>query len=309
MLIVIALGGNALLQRGEPLEADLQKANVKSTAKAIAELAKNHQVVICHGNGPQVGLLALQNEAYTDVKNYPLDVLDAQTQGMIGYLIQHEIGNELGGKSVVTVLTQVVVTKNDPAFKNPSKPIGPIYNKEQADSIAVERGWKMAPDGQHFRRVVPSPQPKGIVELSIIRKLLDENVTVICGGGGGIPVLRNGDAKLEGVEAVIDKDSTASFMAERLGADKLVILTDVSAACIDFGTPREKKIRFTSPDSLRSMNFARGSMGPKISASCRFVENTNRTAAIGKLSELLDIINGKAGTQIQATVDKMTYYE
>lgn len=309
MLLVIALGGNALLQRGEPLEAALQKANIKLTAKAIAELVRaGHRVVVCHGNGPQVGLLALQNEAYTKVQPYPLDVLDAETQGMIGYLIQQELGNELPGMEVATLLTQVVVDGSDPAFNDPSKPIGPVYNKEQADEVAMQRGWKIAPDGQYYRRVVPSPQPKEIVELNIIRKLLDMGVVVVCGGGGGIPVIRNAANKLDGVEAVIDKDNTTALIAEKLGADMLVILTDVGAVCVDFGKPSEQKIRTISPAKLHSMDFARGSMGPKITASCNFVEHTKKCAAIGKLSEVLAIIQGEAGTRIQLDVADVVYY-
>jgi carbamate kinase len=309
MLIVIALGGNALLQRGEPLEASLQKANVKITGRAIAELAKEHQVVICHGNGPQVGLLALQNDAYKAVKPYPLDVLDAESQGMIGYLIQQEVGNNLPEKPVVTLLTQIEVDKKDAAFGDPSKPIGPVYNtKEEAEKVGKERGWDMAPDGKYFRRVVPSPQPQEIVELPLARQLLDQGTTVIFGGGGGIPVVRQNDGTLEGVEAVIDKDNTASLIAEKLGADMLIILSDVDAVYTDWGTADQKSIMTASPDILRKMDFARGSMGPKIHASCRFVENTNKTAAIGKLSDVLSIVDGDAGTSIQAAADGITYY-
>ena len=309
MLIVIALGGNALLQRGEPLEAELQRKNVKKTASAIAELAKDHHVVICHGNGPQVGLLALQNEAYNKVHPYPLDILDAESQGMIGYLIQQEVDNNISHKSVATLLTQVVVSSKDPAFNDPSKPIGPVYDKVQADKIAAERGWKMAPDGKYFRRVVPSPQPQDIVELSTIKTLLNTGLVVICGGGGGIPVIRE-NGILKGIEAVIDKDNTASLIAEKLNADSLLILTDVEAAYTDWGTPNQKAIKSVTPEILRKMDsdFARGSMGPKIHATCRFVEKTKKPAAIGRLSDIKKVLHGEAGTRIEANADGITYY-
>lgn len=308
MLLVIALGGNALLQRGEPLEAALQHRNVKHTAKTLAELALQHQLVICHGNGPQVGLLALQNEAYTKVNPYPLDVLDAETQGMIGYLIQNELGNLVAPKQVTTLLTQIVVDKNDSAFQKPAKPIGPVYTENEANKIAKERGWTVAPDGTHFRRVVPSPQPKEIVELQSIKTLLQAGNIVICGGGGGIPVIRNEKNQLEGIEAVIDKDNTASLIAEKLGADRLIILTDVSAACIDFGTPKQRAIKAAPPALLEAMNFAKGSMGPKIYAAARFAKNTGKSATIGNLFEIHQMLEKKSGTHIDASIKTMEYY-
>ncbi|MBU0455382.1 MAG: carbamate kinase [Pseudomonadota bacterium] len=308
MLIVIALGGNALLQRGEPLEAETQRKNVREASKEIAKLAKQHQVVICHGNGPQVGLLALQAEAYTQVKPYPLDVLDAETQGMIGYLIQQEVDNAVGNQSVVTLLTQIIVDPNDPAFKNPSKPIGPVYSKEQAEKIAKERGWNVKEDGKYYRRVVPSPKPINIVELVTIKALIKTGHIVICGGGGGIPVMKTEDHKLQGIEAVIDKDHTASLIAEKLEAESLMILTDVKAVCENFGTPEEKQIKIASPEVLRKLDFPAGSMGPKILATCRFVEQTKHSAVIGRLTDIEDIMQGKAGTFIQANADGITYY-
>lgn len=308
MLIVVALGGNALLQRGEPLEASLQHKNVKLTARSLAELARHHKLVICHGNGPQVGLLALQNLAYTAVDAYPLDVLGAESQGMIGYLIQQEVGNRLNGKTAVTLVTQVLVDKDDPAFKKPTKPIGPVYDEAQAKEIGAKHNWNMAPDGKYFRRVVPSPSPQEIVELATIKELLDLGNVVVCGGGGGIPVIKNADGKLEGVEAVIDKDNTASLIAEKLGADALLILTDVGAACENFGTPQEKKIKHASARMLQKMPFASGSMGPKIYASCRFAINTNKFAAIGKLSEVELLLKGESGTMISNEVSEINYY-
>ena len=308
MLVVIALGGNALLQRGEPLECALQRKNVKTAATAIAKLAQTHQVAICHGNGPQVGLLALQNEAYSKIKPYPLDVLDAESQGMIGYLIQQELGNLLPNKEVVTILTQVEVDKADPAFAKPSKPIGPVYDQQQAETMQKELGWSIAPDGKYWRRVVPSPQPQEIVELNIAKQILTNDSVIIFGGGGGIPVIRNEDGKLEGIEAVIDKDNTAALIAEKLNADALVILTDVDAAYVNWGEPDQKAIKSASPDLLEQMGFASGSMGPKITAASRFARNTSNFAAIGPLPKLADIIAGIAGTRVVADVKEVTYY-
>jgi len=309
MLIVIALGGNALLQRGEPLEASLQKKNVKATAKALAHLSQDHHLVICHGNGPQVGLLALQNSAYTAVKPYPLDVLDAESQGMIGYLIQQEVGNLLSEKPIVTLLTQIVVNQKDRAFEHPTKPIGPVYHtQEEADKVAQQEGWVVAPDGKYFRRVVPSPDPQEVVELATIRMLLDNNHVVICGGGGGIPVIRNSVGLIEGVEAVIDKDNTASLIAEKLNADLLVILTDVSAVCLHWGTPKQKAIRKISPDTLSQLDFASGSMGPKVRASCRFVSKMRKKAVVGCLTDIDAILKGTAGTFIDLDCQETLYY-
>lgn len=307
MLIVVALGGNALLKRGEPLEAELQHKNVKITAKALAELGTKHQLVICHGNGPQVGLLALQNEAYSKIKSYPLDVLDAESQGMIGYLIQQEMLNELPQRNIVTVLTQIVVDPNDPAFLHPTKPIGPVYTEAQAKELAANRGWQIAPDNEHFRRVVPSPKPQEVVELDTIKSLLKLGTIVICGGGGGIPVIRKNN-KLEGKEAVIDKDNTAALIAEKLNADALLILTDVSAVCENFGKTNERRIKSAPASIFKNMEFARGSMGPKIYASCKFTESSKKFACIGNLFEIHAILEGNAGTRITNDGTEITYY-
>src|SRR5574340_869220 len=218
MRIVVALGGNVLLKRGEPMTADAQRANVRIAARAIAPLARTHQVVISHGNGPQVGLLALQGAAGKPDATYPLDILDAETEGMIGYLIEQELANLLPDRRYATLLTQIEVNPNDPAFGQPDKPIGPVYSEIEAQRLAQERGWNMARDGAHFRRVVPSPGPQRIFELSVIELLVSQGVIVICAGGGGIPTVRREDGSLIGVEAVIDKDLASALLARELKA-------------------------------------------------------------------------------------------
>jgi carbamate kinase len=296
MLVVIALGGNALLKRGEPLDAGVQRANLKVAAESIAEVAAEHQIVLTHGNGPQVGLLALQNEAYTVVDAYPLDVLDAETEGMVGYLLEQELGRHLDPDRLATLLTQVVVDRHDPAFADPTKFVGPIYDARDAKFIAHERGWDVAADGEHWRRVVPSPRPQRIVEIDTIRLLVDAGVTVICTGGGGIPVTPDGEGALTGVEAVIDKDLSTALLATELGADALLLLTDVDAVYEDWGTPAQRPIRVVSTAVLRSIGAPAGSMGPKIEAICAFVERGGQLGAIGSLEDAVDILAGDAGT-------------
>jgi carbamate kinase len=296
-LAVVALGGNALLRRGEPAEASHQQANVRAAAQAIAALHATHRLVITHGNGPQVGLLALQAEAYPDVRPYPLDVLGAETEGMIGYLLDQALLNELpAGSRVTTLLTQTVVDPADPAFVVPSKPIGPVYDPEVGERLARERGWNVRPDGPHVRRVVASPQPIDIVEIETIRLLLDAGVLVVCAGGGGIPVVTRAGAGLAGVEAVVDKDLSAALLAEKLEADFLLMLTDVPVVEIGWGTPEARAIRSATPAEMRSMDFAAGSMGPKVEAACRFAELTGGAAGIGRLDQAAAILAGDAGT-------------
>ena len=297
-LIVVALGGNALLQRGEPAEAALQRRNVVAAASALARLAEDTQLVVTHGNGPQIGLLALEGEAYDAVRPYPLDVLGAESQGMIGYLLAQALRNECGG-AVVTVLTQVEVAPDDPAFLRPTKPIGPVYEETTARRLATERGWAVAPDGPYYRRVVASPQPQAIVELEAIETIIGTGAIVVCAGGGGVPVARR-NGRLEGVEAVIDKDLTAALLAERLDADRLVMLTDVPCVERDWGTPRGRPIDVASPAMLRRLSFAAGSMGPKVEAACRFTEATGRDAVIGALSDLESVARGESGTRVVA---------
>lgn len=298
--LVIALGGNALLRRGESLEAAVQRQNVKTAAQALAPLASSHDVVVTHGNGPQIGLLALQSESYQAVPAYPLDVLGAQSEGMIGYLIEEELRNELPGRDVATLLTQVIVDAADPAFQRPSKPIGPVYDEASAQRLAAERGWTVGPDGAYWRRLVPSPEPQRIVELTAIRVLLKAVVVVICAGGGGIPVVLDACGALRGVEAVIDKDLSAALLATALHADALLLLTDVDAAYEGWGTSSARPIHDISPAQLRLMSFDAGSMGPKVDAACRFVEAGGRFAAIGALSAVGDVFRGASGTRVVA---------
>lgn len=264
MRIVIALGGNALLRRGEALSAENQLENVRLAAKQMAKVQPGNELVIAHGNGPQVGLLALQGAAYTEVETYPLDVLGAQTEGMIGYMIEQEMGNLLPQEvPFATILTQVEVDKADPAFQSPSKPIGPVYSHEDAQRLAQEKGWHIAPDGDKYRRVVPSPRPQRIFEIRPVQWLLERGTVVICAGGGGIPTYYDHNGHLRGVEAVIDKDLCSALLAEQLQADLLVIATDVAAAYIDWGKPGEKAIAAAHPQALRDLSFPAGSMGPK----------------------------------------------
>jgi carbamate kinase len=298
MLVVVALGGNALLKRGEPLDAAVQRANAKVAAEAVAEIARDHQVVVTHGNGPQVGLLALQNAAYPPVDPYPLDVLDAETEGMVGYVLEQELGRHLPRERLATLLTQVVVDIDDAAFAYPTKPVGPGYEPRDARFLAHERGWTVAPDGELWRRVVPSPEPQRIVELATIRLLVEHGVTTICAGGGGIPVVRDGRDGLRGVEAVIDKDLAAALLATELGADALLLLTDVDAVYDGWGTEHARVVRRAVPAQLRALEAAAGSMGPKVEAVCRFVEAGGALGAIGALRDGAAILEGEAGTTV-----------
>jgi carbamate kinase len=303
MRVVVALGGNALLKRGEPMTAEAQRGNVRMAAPALAAVAGKHQLVLSHGNGPQVGLLALQAAAFTEVEAYPLDVLGAQTEGMIGYVLEQELGNLLPIEvPFATVLTMIEVDRADPAFENPTKFVGPVYDKSQADQLASEKGWVFKPDGDRWRRVVPSPEPKRIFEIRPIRWLLDKDVVVICAGGGGVPTTYLPDAErtLVGVEAVIDKDLASQLLAREVGADLFVMATDVDGVYTGWGTPEQRKLGRVTPRELRELPFAAGSMGPKVEAAIRFVEATGGRAAIGGLHEIEAIVDGDAGTQVVA---------
>lgn len=308
MRIVVALGGNALLRRGEPLTADNQRANIRIAAEQIAKIHPGNELVIAHGNGPQVGLLSLQAQSYKPDEAYPLDVLGAETEGMIGYIIEQELGNLLDFEvPFATLLTQVEVDANDPAFKDPTKFIGPVYGKEEAERLAKEKGWVVKADGDKFRRVVASPKPKRIFEIRPIKWLLEKSSIVICAGGGGIPTMYGENGKLQGIEAVIDKDLCSSLLAEQLDADLLVIATDVNAAYVDFNKPTQKAIAQAHPDELERLGFAAGSMGPKVQAACDFARHTGKVAVIGSLADIEDIVKGTAGTRVSTSMPGIDY--
>lgn len=301
MRIVAALGGNALMRRGEKPDARSQIANVEVAAKQLAALAEKHELIITHGNGPQVGMLALESANDERLSEpYPLDTLGAETQGMIGYWLLQAMQNALPGRHVASMVSQTLVLAGDPAFSNPTKFVGEVYDEATAKAMAAERGWTVKPDGEYWRRVVASPRPQRVIETRMARILLQAGAIVICSGGGGIPVIRNKRGKFEGVEAVVDKDLTAAVLAEHLEADALLILTDVDGVCTDFGTPEQKRVDRASPASLRAMNLPAGSMGPKVEAVCRFVELTGDMAAIGRLEDAEAIIEGSAGTIVTA---------
>jgi len=297
MLIVLALGGNALLRRGEPMRPDAQLANIRAACAAIAPLANDHRLVITHGNGPQVGLLALRE---ADGDPFPLDVLDAESEGMIGYLIERELRSLLGPQQeLAVVLTMVEVDPGDPAFANPTKPIGPTYDADVAQRLASIHHWTVKHDESGYRRVVASPEPVRIVELEPIRMLLERGCVVICTGGGGIPVTERAGS-LEGIQAVIDKDLASALLAAELAADLFVMATDVDGVYADWGTPSQSLLREAELSALREQSFAAGSMGPKVEAACRFVAQTQRPAVIGALEELGAVVEGRAGTRIVA---------
>ncbi|EKM23751.1 carbamate kinase [Vibrio sp. HENC-03] len=298
-IIVVAVGGNALLQRGEVMSCENQQKSIAQTASSLAELSKNYRLVIVHGNGPQVGLLSLQNNAYKDCPPYPFDVLGAETQGMIGYLIQQGLNAAIEDRYTTTILTRIVVDENDPAVADPSKFIGPVYTEEQAKQLAEANHWVVKPDGSHWRRVVPSPKPQEILEIKAIKDLLEKEHLIICGGGGGAPVIEK-DGAYVGFEAVIDKDMTAALIAEQIGAEHLLILTDGTHVCLNWGTPQEQKLENVTIEQMKQYSFPAGSMGPKVDACCQFVEKTGQSGHIGDLSFALEIIEGKSGTHIQA---------
>ncbi|WP_299832199.1 carbamate kinase [uncultured Roseobacter sp.] len=294
MRIVVALGGNALSKRGETLTAESQRASIRTAAGALAHvLDAGHEVVITHGNGPQVGYLALRGGAF------PLDVLGAETDGMIGYVLQQELDNAyLPDARYATLLTQIEVDADDPAFQNPTKFIGPIYTQDEAARLSTDHGWTIGQDGAHFRRTVPSPRPRRILELDVIQLLLDQGVVIICAGGGGIPVVQKDDGTMIGIEAVIDKDHASGLLARMLEADAFLMLTDVAGVYSGWGTPEQALISHLSPEEAGQMDFPAGSMGPKVDAACEFARATGGFAAIGRLSDTLDLVNGKTGTRI-----------
>jgi carbamate kinase len=308
MRIVIALGGNALLRRHEPMTAETQRANVRRAVAALLPLFDaGHQLVITHGNGPQVGLLALQAAAGPKDGAYPLDVLDAESEGMVGYLIEQELDNALpAGCLVATLLTQILVDRRDPAFRHPTKPIGPVYDEAEAARLGKARGWTMADVGNGWRRVVPSPRPLQILEARVIELLASQGVTVICAGGGGIPVLERSDGTLIGVEAVIDKDLASALLARQLAADHLMLLTDVDGVYLDWGSPSARLVKRAGPGALNPADFVPGSMGPKIEAAVGFVAETGRPASIGRLEDAVHVLAGAAGTTIDVATTGLT---
>ena len=306
MRVVVALGGNALLRRGQPMTAENQRENVRVACDHLAPVAEKHELIISHGNGPLVGLLALEEAAYGEETASPLDVLGAETQGMIGYLIEQELGNRLPfEKPFASLLTMIEVDPDDPAFADPSKPVGPLYTAAEADKLAAERGWAFKPDGDSMRRVVPSPVPKRIFELRPVQWLLDQGCVVICAGGGGIPVAYQPGRQLMGVEAVIDKDRASALLARDVGADLLIMATDATAVFTGFGTPQQRTIVAANPDALMTeyeAEFAAGSMLPKVIAASDFARATGQPAAIGALADIDAMLDGTAGTRITTSV-------
>jgi len=304
MRIVVALGGNALLKRGEPMTADNQRANIRRAATVLAALiAAGHALVITHGNGPQVGLLALQAAATAEAP-FPLDVLDAESAGMIGYVLQQELGNAVRDRLFAALLTQVRVDPRDPAFGTPAKPIGPVYDEATARRLSAERGWRVAPDNDRWRRVVASPKPLSIVEAEVLSFLVARGVVVICAGGGGIPVVERADGSLAGIEAVVDKDFASSLLARQLGADLLLMLTDVDAVYADWGLPSARPLGFVTVGDLVPGDFPAGSMRPKVEAGIEFARAAGKPAAIGRLDDAVEIVAGLRGTWIEPAADR-----
>jgi carbamate kinase len=311
MRIVVALGGNALLRRGQAMTAENQRENVRTAAEALAPVTSEHQLVISHGNGPQVGLLALQGAAYKPDEAYPLDVLGAQTEGMIGYMIEQELGNLLPFEiPFATILTMVEVDPDDPGFKNPTKFVGPVYEEAEARRLAEEKNWSIKADGDKWRRVVPSPAPKRIFEIRPIKWMIEQGTVVICAGGGGIPTMYDpkADRRLIGVEAVIDKDFCSELLAREVEADIFIMATDADAVFVDWGKPEAKAIFRASPAALKDFDFPAGSMGPKVEAACQFTKATGKIAAIGTLADVPGIVRGEKGTLISESFDGVSYH-
>ena len=313
MRVVVALGGNALLRRGQPMTTENQRANVRVACDHLAPIAEHHELIISHGNGPQIGLLALEEAAYEEVPEAPLDVLGAETQGMIGYLVEQELGNRLPfERPLASLLTMIEVDPDDPAFADPSKPIGPVYDKSEADRLAAERGWTFKPDGDRMRRVVPSPVPQRIFEHRPISWLLELGCVVICAGGGGIPTAYRPGRELIGIEAVIDKDRASALLARNIEADVLIMATDAQAVFVGFGTPQQRAIAEANPAVLLTeyeAEFAAGSMLPKVVAACDFAKATGKPAMIGALADIDAMLAGTAGTRVTTDAASVTFGE
>jgi carbamate kinase len=310
MRVVVALGGNAILRRGQEMSIANQRASIAEACGPLARIAAEHELVVSHGNGPQVGLLALQAAAYDSVSVYPFDVLGAQTEGMIGYLIEQELGNRIGNdKTVATLVTRTLVDRADPAFQDPSKFVGPIYTEEEARSVASEKGWSIKPDGNAYRRVVPSPEPLRILETKPIEWILREGGVVICAGGGGVPTTFDTmEDVMAGVEAVIDKDLASAVLARDLHADLLVIATDVEGVFSAWGTPQQALLARVNPRDIDPADFPSGSMGPKVRAAQQFSQETGRVAVIGSLSAIDGLMGGTAGTRFSPEFAGAEYY-
>lgn len=301
MRIVVALGGNALLQRGQVPDAEAQVENIRLAAHQLAPLTDDHEVVITHGNGPQVGVLAMESAADPRLsRSYPFDALGAMTQGLIGYWILQSMGNERPYRQFAAILNQTLVDADDPAFADPTKFVGEVYEQAQARELADRHGWQVRADGEHWRRVVASPRPREIIETKLIDHLLGESIIVVCAGGGGVPVVRTPTGDLRGVEAVIDKDLSAALLARRLHADRLLVLTDVENVIEGYGTDHPQPIKSTTPERLRALDLPAGSMGPKVEAVCQFVEagGPGVAAAIGSLHEAPALVHGERGTYV-----------
>ena len=309
MRIVTALGGNALLRRGQALTAENQRKNTAIAADALAQIAVDHQLIVTHGNGPQVGLLALQGNAYKPDEAYPLDVLGAETEGMIGYMIEQELGNRLPQETpLATLLTMIEVDAKDPAFADPTKFIGPVYEKAEAERLAVQKGWEIRADGDKWRRVVASPLPQRIFQIKPIKWLVEKQTVVICAGGGGIPTAYDADGNLKGIEAVIDKDLASELLARDTDADLFISATDAECVYLDWGTDNQRGIKSATPDAMDQFEFAAGSMGPKVAAACQFSRRTGKAAAIGALADLKDIVAGKKGTTIRVDAGETVFH-
>jgi len=309
MRIVIALGGNALLRRGEPQTVPVQRDNARRAARAIVAIAAGNELIVTHGNGPQIGLLALQTASGTAAAAYPLDVLGAETDGMIGYVLEQELINALGECRVATLLTQTEVDPADPAFDHPTKFVGPVYDAVDSRRLVAARRWTIAQDGVHWRRVVASPEPKDILEVRAVEHLIEAGFITICVGGGGIPVARSASGEYTGVECVVDKDFASALLAEKIDAECLLMLTDVPAVYSDFGTARAREIRHARPEDLELFAFPAGSMGPKVEAARRFARSGPRRACIGSMEDVTNILSGRAGTTVTAAADGIAYAE
>jgi carbamate kinase len=309
MRVVVALGGNAILRRGQPMSIVNQRSSIAEACGPLAQIAAEHELVVSHGNGPQVGLLALQAAAYDSVSTYPFDVLGAQTEGMLGYLIEQELGNRIGNdRTIATLVTRTVVDPADPAFTDPAKFVGPVYTEDEARELAALRGWSVKPDGDAYRRVVPSPAPLRILETKPIEWILREGGVVICAGGGGVPTTFDTiEDVMSGVEAVIDKDLASAVLARDLSADMLIIATDVDGVYSNWGTPEQRLMARAHPDSVNPADFAPGSMGPKVRAARQFAEGGHGDAVIGSLSSIEGLFAGTAGTLVSLAAEGVAY--